>query len=220
MIDALRDGIALCDSHGVLMVANRQLEEMFGYQDGELYGLAVEQLVPAHLQRVHRRHRAGDAHAPAPRPMGTGARLVGMRKDGSTFPAEISLSPVQTATGRLTLTVIRDVPSGRPRPERPAATPAGLPASRDLLDHVTSCLFHLGLSLQNAAGLRPISPATTSPGRWASSMTSSGRSGTPRSPATGRAIPAHPESRPEACSSSTRHHPLERRLARHRSPGQ
>ena len=122
MIDALRDGIALADSHGVLMITNRQLEEMFGYQDGELYGLPVEQLIPAHLQLAHRRHRAGYAQAPAPRPMGTGARLVGLRKDGSTFPAEISLSPVQTATGRLTLTVVRDVTGRRARADLAAAT--------------------------------------------------------------------------------------------------
>ena len=153
MIDALRDGIALADSHGVLMITNRQLEEMFGYQDGELYGLPVEQLIPAHLQRAHRRHRAGYAQAPAPRPMGTGARLVGLRKDGSTFPAEISLSPVQTATGRLTLTVVRDVTGRRARADLAAATTSAQEAGRDLLDHVTNCLFHLGLSLQNAAGL-------------------------------------------------------------------
>ena len=72
---------------------------MFGYQHGELRGHPVESLIPAGLQAAHRSHRASYAQAPAARPMGAGAPLVGLRKDGTTFPAQISLSPVTTSAG-------------------------------------------------------------------------------------------------------------------------
>ena len=97
LVDALRDGVALTDGGGTLALANLRLEEMFGYTHAELTGRPVELLVPADLQAAHRGHRAAYARAPRARPMGAGARLVALRKDGTTFPAEISLSPVTTA---------------------------------------------------------------------------------------------------------------------------
>jgi PAS domain S-box-containing protein len=109
LLDALQDGVALADDGGTLALANARLEVMFGYEHAELIGRPVESLIPADLQAAHRDHRAAYAQAPRARPMGAGARLVALRKDGTTFPAEISLSPVTTATGAFTLTVIRDI---------------------------------------------------------------------------------------------------------------
>jgi anti-anti-sigma factor len=155
MIEAFSDGVALADHCGTLLMANRRLEEMFGYQHGELRGQPVEQLLPAHLQDAHRSHRAGYSRAPATRAMGAGACLVGQRRDGSTFPAEISLSPVQTATGQvITLVVVRDVTAAR-RLERLAAQAAEAVAAggRDLLGDITDSLYHVGLSLRAAAEL-------------------------------------------------------------------
>ena len=89
--------MALTDDGGTLALANLRLEEMFGYEHAELIGRPVESLVPADLQAAHRGHRAAYAQAPRARPMRAGARLVALRKDETTFPAEISLSPVTTA---------------------------------------------------------------------------------------------------------------------------
>jgi len=114
LLDALADGIVLADDDGVLALVNRQLEHMFGYERGELAGQPVESLIPADLHLAHRSHRAAYARAPQARPMGAGTRLVGLRKDGATFPVEVSLSPVPTATGHLTLAVVRDLTQTRP----------------------------------------------------------------------------------------------------------
>ena len=114
LLDALADGIVLADDDGVLALVNRQLEHMFGYERGELAGQPVESLLPADLHLAHRSHRAAYARAPQARPMGAGTRLVGLRKDGATFPVEVSLSPVPTATGHLTLAVVRDLTQTRP----------------------------------------------------------------------------------------------------------
>jgi anti-anti-sigma factor len=115
LLDALEDGIVLADDDGELALVNRRLEHMFGYERGELAGQPVEALIPADLHIAHRSHRAAYARAPQARPMGAGTRLVGLRKDGATFPVEVSLSPVPTATGHLTLAVVRDLTQTRQR---------------------------------------------------------------------------------------------------------
>lgn len=154
MIEAISDGVALADIDGTLLLASRRLEEMFGYQHGELRGQPVEQLIPAYLQDVHRRHRASYDQDPAARPMDAGARLVGLRKDQSTFPTEVSLSPVHTAAGRFTLAVVRDVTASRRR-EDFAGLAAAAVATRgiDFLDHITGSLHQVSLNLHSAAQL-------------------------------------------------------------------
>ena len=158
LLDALQDGVALTDGRGTLTLANLRLEEMFGYAHAELTGRPVESLVPVELQAAHRGHRAGYARAPTARPMGAGARLVALRKDGTTFPAEISLSPVATVTGTLTLAVIRDVTEARRLADLADLARAAVAAQhahrgQDLLDSVTTSLYDVGLSLQAAADL-------------------------------------------------------------------
>lgn len=158
LIDAFIDGVALVDENGVLALVNRRVEEMFGYRPGELVGQPVEVLVPTHLRAAHRGDRAAYDQAPAARPMGAGARLVGLRRDGATVPVQISLSPVPTATGHLTLAVIRDVTQIRPREDiaglaRAAAMPARAHPSPELLASITRSLFDVGVSLQDAIDL-------------------------------------------------------------------
>jgi anti-anti-sigma factor len=135
MIDAVSDGVALADGGGTLVLANQRLEEMFGYRPGELTGQPVERLIPADLQASHRGHQAAYARAPSVRPMGSGAALTGLRKDGSTFAAEVSLSPLLTARGRFALAVVRDMTTDGPPVRR----------GQELLGAVVTALYGIGL---------------------------------------------------------------------------
>jgi anti-anti-sigma factor len=158
LVDALADGVVLTGDGGVLVLANRQAEEMFGYGRAELVGRPMESLIPTRLQIAHLRHRAGDAQQPNVRPMGTGARLVGRRKDGATLPVEISLSPVPTATGRFTLAVIRNLAETRQREDLVGLARATVAATQgphggELLNRLVGNLFEVGLSLQIAIEL-------------------------------------------------------------------
>ena len=158
LVDALDDGVVLTDDDGVLVLANRRAEDMFGYVPGELIGQPVESLVPADLRAAHISQRAGYVQQPTARPMASRARLPGQRKDGSTFPVRVSLSPVPTATGRFILAVIRDVTADLPRADladlaRAAAAAEQARRGRGLLDRVVNGLLHVGLSLQAAVDL-------------------------------------------------------------------
>jgi anti-anti-sigma factor len=153
LIDALGDGVILTDDDGVIVLANRRAGDMFGYPPGELTGQPVESLVPDGLRAAHAGQRAGYAQHPTARPMAARARLAGRRKDGSTFPVRVSLSPVPTASGRLILAVIRDVTEDLPHADlgdlaRAAAAAGQARRARELLDRVASGLLHVGLSLQ------------------------------------------------------------------------
>ena len=158
LVDALDDGAVLCDEDGVLVLANRRAEGMFGYRPGELIGQPVESLVPAGLRTSHITERTRYAQDPVARPMGSRVRLAGQRKDGSTFPARVSLSPVITATRRFILAVIRDVTTDRPRVDlgelaRAVAAADDAQRGRELLSRVADGLLRVGLSLQAAIEL-------------------------------------------------------------------
>jgi len=156
LLEALQDAVALTDGDGTIAAASVQLEDMFGYGPGEISGLPVESLVPEGLQEAHRGHRSAWARSPSARPMGAGMQLAGLHKDGTTFPVRVSLTPVTTASGKLTLAVIRDITrTGRLDDLAMLARDADA-AQREhvrLLDAVITGLFHAGLSLQSSAGL-------------------------------------------------------------------
>ena len=156
LVDALQDGMALADGDGALALASRRLEEMFGYEHSELLGQTVERLIPADLQAAHSSHRATCAEAPRTWPMTD--RLVGLRKDATTFPVEISLSPVTTAAGHFTFAVIRDVTAARYLEDlidlaRSAVTAEQAHHGREVLATIINRLFQLGLRLQAAIDL-------------------------------------------------------------------
>ncbi len=130
---------------------------MFGYRREELAGLPIDELVPPQVRSAHHGYRVGYQRAPQVRPTADRARLAALRKDGTTFPVEISLSPVPTATENYVLAVIRDATVGR-RPDDLVDLARGMvadqpPLAKDLLDRVVQHLFQVGLSLQAAAGL-------------------------------------------------------------------
>jgi two-component system sensor histidine kinase DevS len=109
VVDAAPDGIVMVDEAGRILLVNRQVEDLFGFDRSELLGRGVEELVPERFRNVHRAHRTRFRAEPQTRPMGTGMTLHGRRRDGSEFPVEISLSPLATAAGLLVIAVVRDV---------------------------------------------------------------------------------------------------------------
>jgi anti-anti-sigma factor len=157
VLDALDDGLALTGEDGKIALVNQRCAEMFGYQREELAGLPIDELVPPEVRAAHHGYRVGYHRAPQARPMADRARLAGFRKDGTTFPVEISLSPVPTATERYILAVIRDTAVARRRDDL-ADLARGIVAdqsaqTKDLLDRVVQQLFRIGLSLQATADL-------------------------------------------------------------------
>ncbi|HYL12202.1 MAG TPA: PAS domain S-box protein [Terriglobales bacterium] len=109
LLEAVPDAVVAVDGSGQILQVNSQAERLFGYSKGELVGQSVERLVPARLRPAHRDHREGFARQTRNRPMGAGLELYGMRRDGSEFPVEISLSPLPMENGRLILSAIRDI---------------------------------------------------------------------------------------------------------------
>ena len=157
LLDALGDGLALTSQDGKITLVNRRCAEMFGYKREELIGLSVDSLVPPDVQSAHQGYRVSYTRNPRSRPMGDRARLAGLRRDGGTFPVEISLSPVPTATEHFVLAVIRDASEARRRDDL-AALSRGAAAdqwrlTKDLLDRVVHRLFQVGLTLQGAVDL-------------------------------------------------------------------
>ncbi|MBT8108926.1 MAG: PAS domain S-box protein [Gammaproteobacteria bacterium] len=109
LLESAPDAMVIVDDRGKIAVVNAQAESMFRYTRQEMLGQPVEMLLPERIHDVHRKHRAHYAEDPRLRPMGAGLDLVARRSDGSEFPVEISLSPVQSAGGRFVSSVIRDV---------------------------------------------------------------------------------------------------------------
>jgi PAS domain S-box-containing protein len=109
LLDAIPDAIVAVDQGGKILQVNSQTQELFGYEAGELLGNSIEMLVPERYRPRHRDHRADFAAYPKTRRMGAGLDLFGRRRDGSEFPVEISLSPVETEHGILVLSAIRDI---------------------------------------------------------------------------------------------------------------
>jgi len=103
------DAILVTNAGGRIASANTQVERIFGYKRDEIIGQPVEILIPERFRQVHPAHRAGYGAEPQLRPMGIGLELLGRRKDGTEFPVDIMLSPVQTGEETLLLCVVRDV---------------------------------------------------------------------------------------------------------------
>src|ERR671930_1226014 len=109
LLEAAPDAMVIVDADGHIVLVNRQIERLFGYQRDELLGEWVERLVPDRFHGAHRGHRDRFFGEPGVRPMGAGLQLFGRRKDGSEFPVEISLSPLQTDRGMLVSAAVRDI---------------------------------------------------------------------------------------------------------------
>jgi protein-histidine pros-kinase len=113
MLDSAPDAMIIVDDRGKVAIVNERAEHMFGYGRDELLGHRVEMLLPERSRVGHKASRRSFTAKPEVRPMGPGLDLVGLRKDGSEFPVEISLSPVMTSSGAFVSSVIRDVTERR-----------------------------------------------------------------------------------------------------------
>jgi PAS domain S-box-containing protein len=109
LLEAAPDAILGVNGQGEIVLLNAEAERTFGYSRRELVGQHIEVLVPDVVRGLHTKHREQYMEDPRRRPMGAGRQLTGRRKDGSEFPADISLSSVRTEDGVLVATVIRDV---------------------------------------------------------------------------------------------------------------
>ena len=121
------DALLAVDPQGVIVYVNDQVEHMFGWVRHELVGQPVECLVPERFRAHHPGLRTGYVQHPTLRPMGAGLELWARRKDGSEFPAEISLSSFGTDSGMLMAAAIRDVTLARRTEQKFKAVLASAP---------------------------------------------------------------------------------------------
>ena len=101
--------ILLTDAAGTIVLANRRVDEMFGYPPGQLIGQPIEILVPEAVRDRHRAHRARYLESPQARPMGANADIAGRRQDGTEFPIRAGLSHLKAEDGTFAVAILQDI---------------------------------------------------------------------------------------------------------------
>lgn len=116
VVEAAPTAMVMVNSHGLIELVNTQTELIFGYRRAELLGQTIDILLPERFRHQHPHHRAAFFSDLRPRAMGTGRDLYGRRKDGTEFPVEVGLNPIETDDGVKVLSAITDI-SARKRME-------------------------------------------------------------------------------------------------------
>ncbi len=115
-VESAPNAIIMVNQSGKIVLLNSQTEKYFGYQRHELIGESVDRLVPSQYADIHHEHRAEFLSSPQMRNMGVGRDLYALRKDGSEFPVEIGLAPIETHEGTFVLATVVDI-TGRKQAE-------------------------------------------------------------------------------------------------------
>jgi PAS domain S-box-containing protein len=147
VVEAAPNAMVMVDGQGRIVLVNSQTEKMFGYSREELMNQPVEILVPQRFRDEHPRHRDRYFNQPSTRAMGAGRDLFGVRKDGSEFPVEIGLSPVETEDGVLVLSAIVDITQRKKAEHALRQSEASLREALQKLEQQTSALQDANESL-------------------------------------------------------------------------
>jgi diguanylate cyclase (GGDEF)-like protein/PAS domain S-box-containing protein len=109
LLESAPDAMVIVNGHGHIAIVNEQAERLFGYRRQELIGKGISELIPKRYRTQHHHHHKGYLRDAVARPMGGDLELYGLRKDGTEFPVEISLSPIETDEGTMVSSAIRDI---------------------------------------------------------------------------------------------------------------
>ncbi|MFQ5902823.1 MAG: PAS domain S-box protein, partial [Candidatus Binatia bacterium] len=134
------DAIVAVNRQGRIVRTNSHTEKMFGYKRAALLGKPVEILLPERFRERHVGHRADYSANAQIRPMGSGLDFYGQRKDGSEFPVDINLSPMETEEGMLVIAIIRDITDRKRAEEQVQINLERIQALREIDQAITSTL--------------------------------------------------------------------------------